>query len=957
MTAADLRFSPDGDMVRFQLHDGDAPIPCDAWSIRAPDALIPAIDLLKRLVAEDGALEDGQGIVLQADAVADLSARDAALLGLPGLADAQLNLRLDGLITQPTCQVRAEWQRPTGQPIIAPTRQGALLKVGDTWRRLPRSLLDIAEAADRHAKVGPMEKLSALAALTEKLPAAAAENLARAQGALTTIKLLEADAFSLDFDGDAADPILVPVLHRAGGTEDDAEPLLPPDMQQEFGRRQFQNFAEARGLYSPAPNTFLVIAPALRQALQVVRSARAAPAAWRRALLRNPRAELAAALGQGMDETVLQRVFRDTPEYAERVRGLGLWTPRILPWIALPSSDWFGPETGGEATPRAEPHGGLTVGDQRITLSPPEAETLAAEIESAISKGEPAVPLRRGERIISVPALPETLGALAKLAQARTTRKTAPEATPGAPEVLLIAPNTDALDIEAFCTPRPAHTAPPMLATVLKPHQQQGLDWLIESWKGGDPGVLLADEMGLGKTLQALAFLAWLRAGMAGGAIPRAPLLIVAPTGLLENWRAEHARHLASPGLGTCLGAYGGGLVALRVTDPDGAAGLNVARIAAADWVLTTYETLRDHDRHFGQVRFAAAVFDEAQKIKSPAARMTDAAKAMNVDFRVAITGTPVENRLADLWCIVDGLHPGYLDDLRGFSARYEAPGDAARMIELKAMLDRPRGGRPPLLLRRLKQDRLPDLPEITEQPVERAMPAQQLDAYRTAIEGARQAKRRGAVLDALRAMRRVSLCAHDPSETASDQALITSSARLSLGIDILDSLAARGEAALIFLDDLGMMARLAGLIQRRFQLAAEPMMINGSVAGTQRQARVDRFQAHHSGFDVMLLSPRAAGVGLTLTRASHVIHLARWWNPAVEDQCNARAHRIGQTRPVTVHLPMAVLPQHGQSFDQTLHALLARKRELMRNALEPPAESAADREELLERTLNGLDA
>ena len=166
-----------------------------------------------------------------------------------------------------------------------------------------------------------------------------------------------------------------------------------------------------------------------------------------------------------------------------------------------------------------------------------------------------------------------------------------------------------------------------------------------------------ADDMGLGKTLQSLAFLAWLRLGMQSMVIPHAPILIVAPTGLLENWMKEHSLHLSSPGLGKCLHAYGRGLAELRQAGADGAPTLDREALAKADWVMTTYETLRDHDRDFGLVRFAVMLFDEAQKIKNPGVRITDAAKGMNADFRIAMTGTPVENRLSELWCIVDGVH------------------------------------------------------------------------------------------------------------------------------------------------------------------------------------------------------------------------------------------------------------------------------------------------------------
>lgn len=188
----------------------------------------------------------------------------------------------------------------------------------------------------------------------------------------------------------------------------------------------------------------------------------------------------------------------------------------------------------------------------------------------------------------------------------------------------------------------------------------------------------------------------------------------------------------------------------------------------------------------------------------------------------------------------------------------------------------------------------------------------------------------------------------------AGDEAFISASARLRIAIQALDEIAAKGERALVFLDDLDLQARLAGLLQRRYQLSSPPMLINGAVDGKSRQARVDRFQSSAGRFDVMLLSPRAGGVGLTLTSANHVIHLSRWWNPAVEDQCTGRVLRIGQTRPVTIRIPTAVLPDGRRSFDENLHALLERKRRLMREALLPPAATDADREDLLERTLRG---
>lgn len=611
--------------------------------------------------------------------------------------------------------------------------------------------------------------------------------------------------------------------------------------------------------------------------------------------------------------------------------------------MQVAGSDWFGDAPGFDTAAR-EPKG-LLIGDTRVPLTPGQAGSLQEEVRAAMAADQPTVRVSTPEGPVDVPASASTLDALSALVRAK------PAPTPQ-PEVLLIKPNEEARDIEALvqARPTPMPGLPTCLSTSLKEHQREGLEWLQRNWRFGSPGVLLADDMGLGKTLQGLSFLAWLREGMASGIVPTGPVLIVAPTGLLENWRAEHDRHLTEPGLGRALLAYGKGLADLRRFAGSGN-GLDSTALRQADWVLTTYETLRDYDRDFGAVRFVAMLLDEAQKVKTPGIRLTDAAKAMNADFRIAMTGTPVENRLSDLWCIVDGVAPGHLGELRRFSAQYEASEDPDRLAGLKASLDTSLAGRPPLMLRRMKEDRLPDLPQRTEVIRRAEMSGAQLAAYEDAVAVGRAGQGLGRVLEALQRLRAVSL--HPgANETVDDAAIAAGSARLRLTLETLDEIAQSGERALVFVDDLDLMARLAGLLQRRYRLEAPPMTISGKVPGAARQARVDRFQGGPDGFDVMLLSPRAGGVGLTLTRANHVIHLARWWNPAVEDQCTGRVLRIGQVKPVSVTIPLATLPGSRRSFDENLHALLERKRTLMQQALMPPEARSDELSAMLEASL-----
>ena len=591
---------------------------------------------------------------------------------------------------------------------------------------------------------------------------------------------------------------------------------------------------------------------------------------------------------------------------------------------------------------------GMAIGDDTILpLDPAAARSLLPLLDDALGTGAQTVPFAAGEALIQVPATAAAREIVAQIAGVAETRldhsnssplddvKTQPSADQ---LVLLIQPNEETLDLETNFKPRPdlAADLPTAVRSSLKPHQEEGLSWLQACWRAGRPGVLLADDMGLGKTLQSLAFLAWLRDGMDRRLIPHKPMLIVAPTGLLMNWQMEVDKHLSGAGLGTLLRAYGPDLKHLR--RQDGAAGtiaLDTDALAAADWVITTYETLRDHDQSFGSVAFAALLMDEAQKIKSPGIRLTDAAKAVNADFKIAITGTPVENRLADLWCIVDAVHPGYLEDLKTFSRKYEANPTEECLVSLKAQLDQPLPGRPPLLLRRRKEDRLKDVPEAQQHVIAMTMPSVQEKYYRDAISSLRaDENRKGAHLKALQAIRAISLHP-DPEGETNDDGFIAQSARLIGAFQALDAVKGADEAALVFLDDLDVQGRLSGILQRRYRLKRPPDIINGAVAGAKRQLMVDRFQGEE-GFGVIMLSPKAGGVGLTLTRATHVIHLHRWWNPAVEDQCNGRALRIGQTRTVHIHLPLALLTG-ASSFDQKLHELLEKKRELSRRALIPP--------------------
>jgi SNF2 family DNA or RNA helicase len=483
-----------------------------------------------------------------------------------------------------------------------------------------------------------------------------------------------------------------------------------------------------------------------------------------------------------------------------------------------------------------------------------------------------------------------------------------------------------------------------------KAHQEEGFQWLVEAWTAGWPGVLLADDMGLGKTYQALAFLAWCRKAEETKSGKAAPILIVAPTALLKTWIFEAEQHLAPGVLGDRVEAFGVGLRDLKTPKGRGwtpETALDIARLRGAGWILTTYETLATYHRAFARVGYGVSVFDEMQRIKSPTTLNTHAAKAMSVDFVLGLTGTPVENRLEDIWCIMDRIAPGLLGDLKSFSGHY-SDATEEQLLDLKNRLEGQHGA-PPIMMRRLKEDILDGLPTKEIKTYQSPMPDRQANAYAQTVAAAQSlGGNRAVILEAIHRFRGISLHPELDAEIAfgdlaAFEAWSKDSARVSLTLGILDDIYARGEKALLFLEYKAAQRVMAAGLVARYRLPTEPMIINGDVPGAKRQPMVAEFQSRPPGFDLMILSPRAAGVGLTITAANHVIHLSRWWNPAVEDQCNDRVYRIGQDKAVTIHVPLAVHQTYGdRSFDLTLNALLERKRALSHGLLAPP-ESSAD--------------
>lgn len=998
MAPPDMRFEwlVDGDRVRLRMVQrrllrNPSPVPYADWQGRATPFQLAALAPILAACADSELDEtglvrhDGNGLSVAGSVIAGLSEAQAAALDGPPSTRLHLDLRSDKSLSDPDFRIRLRWVDPSGTP-AAVRRHGAMLQGGTRLSRIPEPLFHTVEAVEAfnaragnaragNARAGDSAdnasgepgRFGALAALEAALPEAAAAGLRR-DGYLQSLRIAHATAFSLRLPAREGafdfDPVLFGrEISEDRDTEGDGAPvheiqsLMPPALDRIFQQR-FRDFPEARACYPLGDNSYCYIDPALRPALAEVRRVQKSDSKTRQAFAASPRRWLKETLGDA--DPLLDRLFIETEEYSARVVGLAPWQAVVLPWVKRDPETWLPEDLGQD-------NSGLKIDDQFVPIPPEDVASLREAVRSAQAEGLPTVPYKG----TAIPATEATLGQLDAL-EALARGRGAPGG-PLDPDQRAEIEKTFVVVAENFEERRFSRqglrqarnvgpwTEPVCLRTRLKPHQVDGVRWLWRGWQAGLPGVLLADDMGLGKTLQVIAFLAALEERTA--ALPRKPVLIVAPTGLLRNWHEEFIKHTNEPFGRDVAALFAGGLKQYRVHGTKGsdiAAGaslLETDTIASHPLVLTTYETLRDYHLSLARISFSVAVYDEIQKLKNPSSQLARAAKAVNADCSIGMTGTPVENSLHDLWALFDVLWPGHLKDSRSF-VRDFPEADTARLQELYRQLTVPPGGEPPVMLRRMKSDHLEGLPDKRTHPLRKDMPPVQKSAYRQVVETARRGEA-GAMLETLHRLRGVSLHPVRPPAPETDD-YMAQSARLSTAIGQLDQIHARGEKALIFLEDLEMQALLATLVQARYGLARLPLRIHGGVTGPKRQQAVNDFQNGKPGFDVMILSPKAGGVGLTLTAANHVIHLSRWWNPAVEDQCTDRIYRIGQDKTAHVYLPLAVHPDRDLkafSFDLKLDALLERKRAMSRDFLAPPAGSRDDLETLYSDVLGRAEA
>ncbi|WP_407698235.1 DEAD/DEAH box helicase [Streptomyces jumonjinensis] len=443
---------------------------------------------------------------------------------------------------------------------------------------------------------------------------------------------------------------------------------------------------------------------------------------------------------------------------------------------------------------------------------------------------------------------------------------------------------------------------PAALAATLRDYQLRGLNWLHRMTSLGLGGAL-ADDMGLGKTITLIA----LHLHRQTDASAAGPTLVVCPTSLMGNWQREIERFAP----GTPVRRYHG-------------SSRDLGNLADGEFVLTTYGTMRLDAGPLGRVAWGMVVADEAQHVKNPYSATARQLRTIGAKARVALSGTPVENNLSELWAILDWTTPGLLGRLGSFRGRYaravESGDDPAAAQRLASLVR-------PFLLRRHKSDPgiAPELPPKTETDRTVLLTAEQAGLYEAvvretlaAISEADGMERRGLVVKLLTALKQI--CNHPAQYLKEEEGRIADrSGKLELLDELLDTILAEGANVLVFTQYV----QMARLLERHLAERGVPtQFLHGGTPVAEREAMVGRFQNGEA--PVFLLSLKAAGTGLNLTRAEHVVHFDRWWNPAVEAQATDRAYRIGQTRPVQVHRLIAE-----GTIEDRIADMLARKREL----------------------------
>ena len=927
------------------------------------------------------------GVMISHFCLAKLSANSLKLLGLPNNPNSKFLLSLRGDIGGSDFDLKYQWKDLNGTE-----ETGAFLRSDTDDFIIPDPIFSIIELIKefREANSAELQNRWELISKVKNLidhrkpinsdfSEIGRRELAELQGYLRDIKIKTASALSLNVQRTADGVTFTPVLFGAQNEEDNQRKSeddgLLTQLEQvsfDYGKQSFANFDNVKKTYLIKTGEYLLIEDNLYSALEVVKEKQKASAEEREEFASNPGKAFSECfegileetdpsedvgpeddLAQEKEEAVQKTVasiFVETKEFSDRVIGLGLWKPPALPYVEKVDNEWV-PETFG-----------LKIGDVYLPVPVEDVIPLREAVQQAIDAREKSIFWKDVEIQADVHTL-DVLNQLDGLMPTGPRPEPGPKRESKHKHVLVVKENFEKLNyLQGYFPRKTKHTKrlPENIIATLKSHQEKSFDWMVECYLNGFPGVLNADDQGLGKTLQSISFMAWLQEHQKVTADqPLRPILVVAPTSLLRNWQDEVDLHMDGKKLGITLEAYGTSLKDFRVKglrgidmdDANKSTRLDFSKYIRSDkpaptWILTTYKTLTNYAQSFGHISFAAVIFDEVQNLKTPGNLQSNAAKNLKADFKIGLTGTPVENALSDLWTIMDILVPGYLSSLTEFHGYYAKAGPE-RLKELYDRIFEHGVNRvdgktlPPLGIRRMKSEAAKDLPLKKYEKYPLDMDGIQEEAYDQILHTLKLDEG-GSAFSKINKLRSLSLHPEKLELAYKEEegvfAFLQKSARIRQTIQILKSIKGKNEKALIFLETREMQYLLQEFFRTYFSLDKIDI-INGDVPVSRRASIVKDFQdkINDNKFSLLILGPKSAGVGLTLTAATHVIHLSRWWNPAVEEQCNDRVYRIGQAKDVTIHIPLAIHPKHkSKSFDCTLNNIMHRKRALFQSVLMP---------------------
>ena len=670
-------------------------IPAPDWSRSSSLTIARAVGLLHSVADEYPEkchqLSTGDGYFLSHEFVASLSEIESRALNLPPTLPYEL--RIEDKNALGSSGYAIDWSLYGRNRPLRFERKGCLLMGHEKVYRLPSGFLNIIELIDQYNQsdsVGFDEKIAFVVELKSLLPEdIGSQSQISAGKQISEIKLRQASAFSLRVTGNKDSLNFEPVLfgrtekERAASEDDlveEDEQILHPDESRKFVE-SFEKSPAVKATYLLGRGSYVFVDRSLRPALEVVKKVVGSSLEERIEFARAPQKFIREALTEKIEGSTdleielkaldLDTLFVETRQYSDRVTGMGIWQEPELPWLKREPEEW-----------RAGDYYHFSVEGKIVSIPSSDLEKSAEELRQAILEGRGKVAIG-GEEIRPDNELLKHLEWL--LTEKPDPDHSSPkpvqeEPAPSDRIVPLTKENFETIEFHKSLKPRSVKIKSGPIKclssrTELKEHQTIGIEWLVETYNRGYPGVLMADDMGLGKTLQALTFLAILVE--AGKADNGRPVLVVAPVGLLKNWEEEHHKHLSGQ-VDKFTKIYGTGLKEFRSSkgrDIDsGLARLKTDDMKHHHWLLTTYETLRDYQVSFARMKFSCVVFDEIQKAKNPRSLISHGTKVLNRDFAIGLTGTPVENSLADLWTIKDILSPGLLEDLKTFVQDYPAP-------------------------------------------------------------------------------------------------------------------------------------------------------------------------------------------------------------------------------------------------------------------------------------------